>query len=251
MTDFVSIIGGISGVIADVDTDRRAFLAARPPAFGIGGSYRQVQLTQIVTQASLGAGTNLMAFTWSTPNVALIQAIKVGIVVATAITTGVQFDLSALYVRGLNGVPFVGAAAQNDFTAGSTHDPQGALRTSMPRSLQMARVNAANGVEYPASIMNATAGTTSPSVGYRDTLPGGNTGSPFGYIQGFSGTAIGTQFYQTLGGLAELYVRDDADAYPIVLAAGDGINLRSVQAGPATGSWALTVQLEWAELPQY
>lgn len=66
------------------------------------------------------------------------------------------------------------------------------------------------------------------------------------------GTAIGTILWQpgtavTSSGLLELWERNTTDEYPLLFENNEGFVVRSV-AVPATGTWSLAVQVEWAEL---
>lgn len=220
----VKVIGAASGTEADVDTDRNVRMGPRPPAFGSLGAYRIGVVSGSIT-ATLAANAALFSARWTnTPNLALIQMIRAAAICDAAITTGVVFDLEAIVARSFTASDSAGTSV---LPTGNSQK----MRTSMGTTLfGDMRVSAA---------VALTAGTR--------TLDG----QGIGRIQGFSGTALGTSFFGSGGGAMPLYVRDNNDAHPLILAQNEGIIVRAPLVGPATGTFKVLIEMEWLEVAAY
>jgi hypothetical protein len=222
-----TIVGSTTGNGAEVNADHALLVSPRPPAFGALGLYRMAAVTGAIA-ATLAANGTLFEFQWtSSANLALIQSVKVGGIVASTITTGVLFDASLLVARSFTAAD----------TGGTTLTPSGLgvtntgkLRTSM-------------GVSLVNDMRIATTATLTPGTRTLDS-------EPIGRIQGFTGTALGTQIFAAPNP-APLYIRDNDDHHPLCLAQNEGFVIQNPLAGPATGTITLLVEIEWAEVASY
>lgn len=217
------IQGGTSGVNANVDTDAHLMVNVRPPAFGALGYYQLAAVSGTIA-ATLAANSNLFTFRWtSSTDLAVIQSIKVGGIETGSAGTGADFDLAVYFARSYT------ASA----SGGTSVLPTGngnKLRTSMGTTLA--------GDIRIASTAGFTAGTWT-----LDT-------NPLARIQGESGLAAGNQLFPGPNP-TPLFLRDNVDHHPIVLAQNEGIVVQNPLAASATSTWVLMVQITWGEVAAY
>lgn len=173
--------------------------------------------------ATLAANSTLFSFRWgSTTKLAVLDSILISAAVDGVITTGVVFDLAALYARSFSASDTLG-------TAITLTENNQKRRTSM-----------------------ATSGVTDARIAATATLtPGTRTldAQAFGRVQGFTGTTVGTAVFGV--GLVVLYGVAPGDDYPLVFAANEGFIIRNPLAGPATGTFVVNVVVNWAEVGLY
>jgi len=209
--------------LAGVDPDEHLGICLRSPAVYQGGVYRGVVTA---TFGSFGAGTNLfelLPVAGLPRRLALVNSVRAAVQVATTITTGVLFDLGLYIGRNTGNPAYIGTT--------------GLISPPVPPQLQLRSSMACSTTAVGAGI--------SGSLGTDDT-------NPIGRVQGFSGTAVGTQFFSP--SVATLYSRDNNDNYPIVLKSGiggDALGIETVFATPATGTWTISVAVEWSEVLAY
>ena len=221
--------GAVTNLLG-VDPDHNATLAPHPAAFGRNGIFRSTLTSPNISSPS--AGTTLWALAPifpqnpTTQRLVLVNSVKAACVVTGTITTAVQMDLVLYVSRGAGLIPGVGSG-----TSFAPAPPNQQIRTSMGGSIGTV----------------AICGTASNISGTVDT-------NPLARVFGFSGTVIGTQFFTPP--VATLFYRDHTDNYPVILATNSAVEadlllIRNIQAGPATGTFTITVTVEWEELLAY
>jgi hypothetical protein len=222
------IHGTNTGVGADVNQDRSLKVEIRPPAVGALGAYSLAMQSGSIT-ATLGASSNLFSLRWTdSTRFALIRKVTVSALVLTTITTGVQFDLALFFARSFS----ASDTNANSSTTATLTTNNAKFRTSFGSSLI-----AASDVRM-AGTGGFTAGTRT-----LDT-------NPLGRIPGWTGTAAGTPVYNTPYPVP-IVDRTGAGQYPIVLAQNEGVVIQNATAGPATGTFNVTVNIEWQEAAAY
>jgi hypothetical protein len=209
---------------AEVDTDNHIFTQARPPAFGPYGYYRESVPTGAIA-ATLAASSTLLSFRWTdATRLAIVQSVRVSAIVTSAITTAVPFDLALFFARSFTASDTGGTA----ITPTSTGQK---LRTSMGSSLV--------GDFRVASTATLTPGTRTLDA------------QPIDRIQGFSGTALGTNVFGNGAGPLPLFVIETDGDHPLVLAQNEGFVIQNPLAGPATGTITLLFRVRWGEVAKY
>ena len=217
----VVIVGSSTGNGLEVDTDNNAKVQFRAPAFGSLGCYQTTAVSGAIT-ATLSANSDLFSLQWTNAsNLCVIKRIRVSGVVQSTITTAVPFDLAAFLALGATYT-----AHDTGGTAISTSGNQTKLRTSMGTSLM-------------GDLRIASTGTLTPGTYTLNTLP-------IGRVQGFTGTATGTQIFSSANlGPVTLFDRSQPGLYPVVLAQNEGIIIQNPLAGPASGTFSILVEVEW------
>jgi hypothetical protein len=219
----VIVVGATSGNGLEVDVDHHALVNVRAPAFGALGYYRMAAVSGATV--SLAANAAVFSFRWSdATHLCLVQSIKVGAVEATSVTAGVVFDLACFVARSFSASDTGGTALTP-----STNNQK--MRTSMGTTL----------------LGDARISTTGALAAGTRTLDA----QPIGRVQGFiPTTTVGGQVFPAPNP-APLYVRDNADHHPLVLATNEGFVITAPLAGNTTGSVAILVQVEWGEVSTY
>ncbi|MGA7122296.1 MAG: hypothetical protein WBY94_19495 [Polyangiaceae bacterium] len=220
----IIIIDGAGGVNkANVDADGHLNVNVRPPAFQALGYYQQVAVSGNIA-ATLAANSALFSFRWAdATRLCMIQSVKVGCIVTGTITTAVPFDLALFVARS--------------FSASDT----GGTGVGVPTNMQ--KMRSSMGSSLVTDFRMATTGTLTAVTRTLDT-------NPIARVQGNSGTAVGTQFFGT-GSPQPLYLRDNVDHHPIILAQNEGFVVTAPLAGPASGTFSILVQVIWGELNSY
>jgi hypothetical protein len=220
---YFSVVGSTSGNGLEIDSDHHMFVTGRPPAFGALGYYRLVVVSGAIA-ATLGANSDLFSFQWTNASdFAIIQSVKVSAVVASTITSAVNFDLAIFFARTFT-------AADTGGTSVLPTSNNQKMRTSMGTTL-------VNDMRI-SSTAALGAGTRTPDT------------APLGRVQGNSGTATGTQFFSAPNP-QPLYVMDNTTHHPICLKQNEGFVIQNPLAGPATGTFNVLVQVEWGEVAAY
>lgn len=220
-------IQGNGGTIAEVDgaTFRSQRVTPRPVDHGSLGAYAYGGFSGILP-AALGANSEIFQFRWvDATRFAVIRKVRIAAAVTTtffAAGVPVQIDL----------VKATSWSAQG--TGGTGVAPAALLkrRTSMGSSL------VASGDMRIATTAALGAGTkTLETVSLSTILAGGPI------TASLNGTIIvpGTILWQAEVGDGE---------HPLVLAQNEGFVIRSV-AVPATGTWQVSVNIDWAEVTAY
>lgn len=220
-------IQGNTGVVAEVDGTifRAQRVTPRPIDYGALGAYRFGGFTGILP-AALGANSEIFQFRWAdATRLAVINKIRVSACVSTtffAAGVPIQIDIvksTAWTVAGTGGTGITVAAMLKK-------------RTSMGSSLMVA------GDMRIATTAALGAGTkTLETLSLSNVVaPGPITGSLNGQI-----IAPGTFIFHADVGDGE---------HPLVLAQNEGFSIRSV-AVPATGTWTMSINVDWSELTAY
>lgn len=221
------IEGGGSAVVAEVGAAAQKGLHSivKPTDSGSLGHY-SVGLLSGIIPAALGANSEIFQFRWSdATRFAVVRKIRISAAVTTtffAAGVPVQIDL-------------VKATAWSGAGTGGTRVTPAALlkkRTAMGSTL----VAASDIAIATTAALGAGTKTLEGTAMQAIVAAGPITASLDGTI-----IAPGTILYQHEVGDGE---------YPLVLAQNEGFVIRSV-AVPATGTWQLAVQVDWAEVTAY
>jgi len=244
----VPVIGGVSGVTADVnagrgvfttlydasgnavavDTDKHLQVVVRPQAFGSLGAYSLSMVTgAIIATGSANAVIWTMRWTDAT-RFALIERVRVAANVQSTITTAVPYDLALYFSGGYTVSPTTSIAAATVTARNAKR------RTSMGVTL----LNGAGAGIW--ALTTVAAGITGQTLV--------NDAQPLARISGNSGTVVGTQFF---GANPTNLWDDNVDGHPLILAQNEGITIQAPLAGPATGTFMVGVSLDWMEVAAY
>jgi hypothetical protein len=220
-------IQGNGGVVAEVDgtTFRAGRVTLRPVDHGAFGQFRYGGFSGILP-AALGANSEIFQFRWTdATRLCVINRVTIAACVSTtffAAGVPVQIDL-------------VKATSWSAAGTGGTGVTPAALlkkRTSMASTL------VASGDIRIATTAALGAGTKTLEGASMAAMaaPGPITASLNGQI-----IAPGTTLFQTEVGDGE---------HPLVLSVNEGFVIRSV-AVPATGTWTVSINVDWAEVTAY
>jgi hypothetical protein len=221
------IEGGVSAALAGVAAENANGLhvIAKPTAFGALGQYTYGGFTGILA-AALGANSEIFQYRWThASNLAVIRKVRISACVSTtffAAGVPVQIDLvkaTGWTVAGTGGTAITPAALLKRRTSmGSTLVASGDIRISTTAALG--------------------AGTKT-----LETLALSSIAAPGPITASLNGQIIppGTVLWQAEVGDGE---------HPLVLAQNEGFVIRSV-AVPATGTWTVAVNVDWAEVTAY
>lgn len=187
-------------------------------------SYRLATISGSIA-ATLGAGSTIFSMRWgNATNFFKLERFAINIITNGTITTAVTPRLGLFVARG--------------FTASDT----GGTVPSLATNFQKARTSLANSLITDMRI----ATTAALGVGTRtvDALP-------IRAVRGFSGTTAPARWF--LGDKIVLYDQflSGEDQYPIILAMNEGILLQNIDAGPATGTFIVEIEMDWSELATY
>lgn len=183
--------------------------------------------------ATIGALGHLGSVRWAIDDAYFVLLrLRVGWSISAAVTTAVEMNLRAIIARGFS-VDFTTAAtAINMATVPNTN----AMRKSMGSSLM--------GTAGPRI------GTTTVQSGQTltaDNAPIGMVVWPSRYPTNSTGTAV-AQAVGDAGLMQTLYECTSPYQHPVVLSNNEGVIVQPVTAGPATGTFAIYTQWEWAEV---
>jgi hypothetical protein len=218
----IIIIDGAGGVNkAGVDTDGNLRINPRPPAFGSLGYYRQAALSGTIA-VTLAANSPLWSCRWTNgTDLCLVQSVKINLVSIASITV-VPFEIGLFFARS--------------YTATDT----GGTAVGVPASMQKLRTSMGSSLMGDWRI--ATTGTLTAGTRTLDT-------NPLAIVSGLPTTA-GTTLSGN-GAPVPLYVRDNNDNHPIILAQNEGLVITNPLIGPSTGTFTIMVQMEWGEVAAF
>lgn len=213
-----------------LDTDGNQRMVPRCPAFGALGAYSKSLATgAIVATGSVGAV--IWAMRWAdATRLCLVERIKVAAVVTSAITAGTAYSLQVFLARGFTVSPTTNIGTTATFSGGNAK-----RRTSMGTSI----MNASGGMWI---LGTAAAGLTGQTLG-NDTDPLATA------VGGNNATApVGQQFF----GANPTNLWDaQVQGHPIILAQNEGLAIQAPLAGPADGTFRVTVSVDWMEVAAY
>jgi hypothetical protein len=201
------ITGAVSGVDADVDTNRNLQVVQGIPAIAAAGGYYSVTGQSGAVAASLAANTNLMSMRLvvGSTRKAYITRFRVLVVESTAVGT-------AALVPGAIGI--------QRFTA---QTPTGGTARTALRN-------------------NENAGTVTDVTDIRDSAAALTGTAP---TWGTVAAMFNVPLFVTSGALWYEFIWEPE--YPLALAAGDGLGIRTQVVMPATQQWAFSYGVRWFE----
>jgi hypothetical protein len=212
--------------ITTTDKDNNLCVIPRGPGFGANGAY-SIGMTSGAIVATGAVDAAIFSFRWSdlTGKIAIIEDVRINAFVASTITTSVPYDLALYVARSFT------ADYTTSISAATMTTNNAKRRTSMATSLVGTGINIVTGV---------AAGMT----GMTHTLDA----QPVARVGGMTGTVVGTQFFGT--GFSYLWGAVGGQT-PIVLSSNEGIVIRAPLAGPATGTFKVSVNMDWVETADY
>ena len=219
----ISLIGN-GGTVAEVDgTAHRAFRVTTRPGEALG--YYSLGTSTGVLPAALGANSEIFQFRNVNATLAIIRRVRISASVSTTMfAAGVPIQIDMVKATGWT----VQGTLGTGITIGATLKK----RTSMASS-----VVAAGDIRI-ATTAALGAGTKTLEA---NSMRGVAAAGPI--ATSATGTIIEAGF--------SLFEADTAEGdYPLVLAVNEGFVIRSV-AVPATGTWTVTVGVEWMEMAAY
>ncbi len=232
----IVVFGALSGTGMEVDTDHNAKVSPRAPAFGTTGStlakstgtfgyYRQSVTTGATT--SLGTPWLLFSFRWGAANtLALIQSVSVSAMVTTTSANSQQTVPLQMSVARSFTASDSGGTALTPFVATNNQKQRAVMGSSLVTDMRV------------ATTTTMTAGTRT-----LDT-------NPIGWVMGNLAASAAAGAYVLNPG-TYLYVRDQSDQHPLVLAANEGFVVAGTSNTPATTTIAFTFTVQWGELPAF
>lgn len=231
------IIGTKDTQVMEVDpTFLAGRIAMRPLDHVAGGrilGHYAVEHRSGELAATIGALGHLASIRWTDSTAfCVLTRIKVGYSISAAVTTAVQMNMRAVFARGFS-VDFATARTLTNLAA---IPKANAMRASMNGSLM--------GVNGPAI------STTTVMSG--QTLTADTDGFAFTVWPALVGTnGTGTAVALPVGMAGEmktLYECTSPYQHPVVLSQNEGVIIQPITAGPASGTFAIYVQWEWAEV---
>ncbi|MGH9876793.1 MAG: hypothetical protein ACRD5H_04090 [Nitrososphaerales archaeon] len=179
------------------------------------GAYRIAAQTGLIA-ATLAADSPLFSFRWGNlNNFAVVDYVDVSVIISAAITTAVPMGLDLVIARAFT-------TSDSGGTAITPTGDMNKLKTNFDTTLV-------------TDIRIATTGTLTAGTRTLDT-------DAIGQVIFGTGTTVATALAQTI-----LFDRATT-SYPLVLARNEGFIIRNTLAGPATGSFILSVDVGWIEM---
>lgn len=212
----IILLGASSGNGLEVDVDNRGLFTPRAPSKNSLGSYR-MNMESGAIAATLAAASPLFSFRYAGANLAILNFVRVSVVISTAITTAVPMSLEAVAARG--------------FTASDTGG------TSATLTANNGKDRTSDGTTAIGDLRIAS--TAALGAGTRVLDAQGFAGVNYG-----SGTAVGS----TALPIVDLYNQDSDTKHAVIFANNEGFIIRNPDAGPATGAFKLMVSLGWIEV---
>lgn len=183
--------------------------------------------------ATIGALGHLASIRWSDATAfCVLTRIKVGYSISAAVTTAVQMNMRAVFARGFS-VDFTTARTLTNLAA---IPKANAMRATMNGSLM-----GVNGPAISTTTVMSGQTLTADTDGFAFTLwPG---------IVGTNGTGTAVALPVGMAGeMQTLYECTSPYQHPVVLSQNEGVIIQPITAGPASGTFAIYVQWEWAEV---
>jgi len=220
----IEVQGSPSGIKFEAETTHKAQrITGRPMELGARGAYALGVQTGILA-AALGANSEIFQFRWiSSTLVALIRSIRISACVSTTFfAAGVPVQIALRVARGWSADGTGGTAVV--FSTANTNKK---------------RTDFALSALSDTGVRIATTAALGAGTKTLDTNRVSFIAAPGPITASLNGQIIqpGTILWQ----------RDTSDEYPLLLEQNEGIVIESV-AVPATGTWTVAVQIEWAEL---
>lgn len=220
-------IQGNGGVVSEVDgtTFRAQRVTSRPVDHGALGAYSYGGFTGILG-AGLGANSEIFQFRWTdATRFAVIRKIRISASVSTTMFAA--------------GVP-----VQLDLVKSTAWSAQGTGGTGLtPAALLKRRTSMGSSLVATGDMRIATTAALGAGTKTLETLSLSTIAAAGPITASLNGTIIspGTILWQAEVGDGE---------HPLVLAQNEGFSIRSV-AVPATGTWTVSITIDWAEVTAY
>jgi hypothetical protein len=211
-----TLVGAISGVGQDVQTDRSALMALKPINPGALGSYQKGLVTGTMA-AGLAAASPVYSFRYGGANVARVNRVRASLGDLAGFTAGLVI-LNMFVARTFT-------ASDSGGTAGTLTGNNAKLRTSF----------AATGV---SDIRISSTGTLTAGTRTLDADP----------IATLAISAVATAGQPIAPSFNDMLIKLPGD-YPLLLATNEGFVLLATV--PATGTWQLGVDTAWDELASF
>jgi len=211
---------GNAGVVDEVESTHRSVrVANRPMELGTRGAYALGQMTGIIAATTTG---EVFQMRWiDATRLMLLRSVLVsGVVSTTAFAAGVPVQLGMRVARSWSADGTGGTAIV--FSTANTNKK----RTSFPLSLFS-----------DTGVRIATTAALGAGTKTLDT-------NRCAMVLGCAGAATGNTYVINP---TYMWQRNTPDEYPFVFAQNEGFIIEIV-AVPATGTWSLSVQVEWAEI---
>ena len=183
--------------------------------------------------ATIGALGHLASFRWTANDAyAVILRIRAGWSISGAVTTAVEMNLRAVLAHAFS-VDFTTAA-----TAANMIVPPkaGAMSSNMGSSLL-----GVTGPRIAATAVQSGQTLTADTNGFASAVWAAR------YPTNSTGTAVALAVGDA-GGMKTLYECTSPYQHPVVLGVNEGVIIQPITAGPATGTFAIYVDWEWAEV---
>lgn len=214
--------GGTSAALADVGAAAASGLhvITKPTAYGSLGHYRYAGFTGVLP-AALAANSEVFQFRWA-------DATRLALITRVYITASVSTTAFAA------GVPI-----QVDMVKSTSWTVAGTGGTAIsPAALLKKRTSMGSSLVASGDMRIATTAALGAGTKTLETLS-------IGALTGQPGTSVSTFIN------GELFLTDMADGeHPLTLAQNEGFSIRSV-AVPATGTWQMSVIVDWSEVSAF
>ncbi len=189
------------------------------------GHFKVAQVSGAIA-ATLAAASPLASFRWTdSSRLAVVTRVRLGYIVASTVTTGVPMDFSLTFARSFT----VDFSSNNTQANLATKLKTGALRTSM------------------GSGSGSLLGTLGPQVCTTAAMTGQTQTLDNDFLSVLATPNVATTA-GTGAGMQDLYSWNLQGGHPIALAANEGLLVRNITAGPASGTFKIYVEWEWAEV---
>lgn len=215
-----------SGNAVNIDGDKNLQVAVRPAALGSLGAYSLAVKTGSLA-ATIGAGSTLFSARWTdSTRLALIEHVRIDATTNGTITTSVAVDFELVIARSFTASDTGGTSV---LPAANNNERRTSFGTTLFGDMRIAST---------AALGTGTRTVDASAVGRSNF--------------GISGTTAPNNWFGN-GNSPDLwntYLSGGAQ-YPIVLKQDEGILIRNVSVGPATGTWVLSVNIDWQEVSAY
>lgn len=220
----VAITNGSGASTLAVEPQHRAArVTMRPQELGTRGAY-SLAVTSGVMAAGLAANAEIFQMRWANAtNVALIRSIRISAAPGTTAFTAGPVEFNLTFARSWSADGGGGTAVVMSSGGGNRK------RTDFPLSSF-----SDTGIRFSATAA-LTAGTK--------TLDTNRAASISSFVSSVATTAHSGPI---VAPGTFLWARDTSDEYPLLLEQNEGIVIRATV--PATGTWAFSIHVEWAEV---
>lgn len=209
-----------------LDSEQRLPVTQEPSALG----YYMLALRTGLITATLADGSTLFSLIWAGSRRFQLRRFAVQAMVTATITTAVLWGVDL----------FFGIDTVSNDTGGAAANPTGE-EAKKATGWSTSNIDGSTATADGATTEIRIATTAALTAGTRTLRT-----NPLAQWRGYTGTVVGTKIFEDRKGMLDhLFLSTGA---PVQLADSEGLYLVSDGAGPATGTFELTIDLEWAEL---